>query len=176
MKNDFVKKLTRTALLLAIVLASQYFKNLSQFITGPIVNAVLIIAALGAGLWSGVALSFIAPLTSLMISQPPVMAATHFMLVPVIMIGNLLIVLGAHYGKKNAKTLAAGLLTGSVLKWLFMWGAVSLIVIPVNSQLNENILSKVAEMFTHFQLYTALIGSFLAYIIWQPLKKALKIQ
>ena len=40
------KRLVQTAFLLAICIASQYFKNLSVYITGPIVNTTIIIATL----------------------------------------------------------------------------------------------------------------------------------
>ena len=36
------KQITVTAIMLAICLVSQFFKNLSVYITGPIINAALI--------------------------------------------------------------------------------------------------------------------------------------
>ena len=176
MKNNFVQKLTRVALLLALMLVVQLFENISVFITGPLVNAILIIATLGVGLWGSMALADIAPITSFLITQAPIMPATHFTLFPVIMIGNILIVLGAYFGRKNSKSLASGLVMGSVFKWLFMWGAVVFVITPMFNSINETILSKIAEVFTHVQLYTSLLGSFLAYIIWPPIKKSMKIQ
>lgn len=175
MKKDFAKKLTRTAILLAVMLAVQLFKNISPYVSGPLVNVILIIATLGAGLWSGIVLSVIAPVSSFLITQAPIMPATHFTLFPVIMIGNIIIVLGAYLGRKTSKSLITGLAVGSVLKWLAMWGAVSLVIIPIFSGLNENILIKITQMFTHLQLYAAILGSIIAYIIWPPIKKALKI-
>ena len=58
------KQLVQTALLLTICIASQYFKNLSVYITGPIVNLTIILAVLSVGLWSGLLLSIIAPVTA----------------------------------------------------------------------------------------------------------------
>ena len=43
------------------MIASMFFKNLSVYITGPIVNATLIIATLTLGLVMGIILSIIAP-------------------------------------------------------------------------------------------------------------------
>ena len=37
------KQITVTAIMLAICLVSQFFKNLSVYITGPIINAALIL-------------------------------------------------------------------------------------------------------------------------------------
>lgn len=65
------KHLVQTALLLAICIASQYFKNLSVYITGPIVNATIIIAVLSVGLFSGLLLSIIAPITAFFLPALP---------------------------------------------------------------------------------------------------------
>lgn len=42
------KQITVTAIMLAICLVSQFFKNLSVYITGPIINAALILTVLYA--------------------------------------------------------------------------------------------------------------------------------
>lgn len=44
------RQITVTAIMLAICIASQFFKNLSVYITGPIINAALILTVLYAGL------------------------------------------------------------------------------------------------------------------------------
>ena len=53
-EKDIMKMKTRqitvTAIMLAICIASQFFKNLSVYITGPIINAALILTVLYAGL------------------------------------------------------------------------------------------------------------------------------
>ena len=45
------KQITVTAIMLAICLVSQFFKNLSVYITGPIINAALILTVLYAEIW-----------------------------------------------------------------------------------------------------------------------------
>ena len=55
------KQITLTAAMLAICIISQFFKNTSVFITGPIVNAALIIVTVFCGLLCGVILSVITP-------------------------------------------------------------------------------------------------------------------
>ena len=62
------KQITTTAVLLAICIVSQFFKNTSVYITGPIINACLIIAALDAGMACGIILSVITPVTSFLIT------------------------------------------------------------------------------------------------------------
>ena len=48
------RQITVTAIMLAICIASQFFKNLSVYITGPIINAALILTVLYAGLACGI--------------------------------------------------------------------------------------------------------------------------
>ena len=50
------KQITVTAIMLAICLVSQFFKNLSVYITGPIINAALILTVLYAGMACGIIL------------------------------------------------------------------------------------------------------------------------
>ena len=80
------KQITVTAIMLAICLVSQFFKNLSIYITGPIINAALILTVLYAGMACGIILSIITPVTSFFITGSPVMAAIPAMF-PCIMIG-----------------------------------------------------------------------------------------
>ena len=80
------KQLVQTALLLAICIASQYFKNLSVYITGPIVNLTIILAVLSVGLWSGLLLSIIAPVTAFFFTGSPIMSAIPLMF-PAVMAG-----------------------------------------------------------------------------------------
>lgn len=86
-----VRLLCRTALLLALCIASQFLKNVSPYITGSIVNAVLILATLSCGFFSGAAISLIAPLTAWWITGSPLISAIPLLL-PCIMLGNLMLV------------------------------------------------------------------------------------
>lgn len=180
------KQLVQTALLLAICIASQYFKNLSVYITGPIVNTTIIIAVLAVGLWSGLLISIIAPVTAFFFTGSPIMAAIPLMF-PAVMAGNAVLAVCVWYfqNKLHMKwKLPAGLITGSILKAVFMGILIVLIILPV---FGDNIASKLPKpealpmvlatartTFSITQLTTALIGSLLAYIIWLPLKKYLK--
>lgn len=66
------RQITVTAIMLAICIASQFFKNLSVYITGPIINAALILTVLYAGLACGIILSIITPVTAFFITGSPV--------------------------------------------------------------------------------------------------------
>lgn len=182
------KQLVQTALLLAICIASQYFKNLSVYITGPIVNLTIILAVLSVGLWSGLLLSIIAPVTAFFFTGSPIMAAIPLMF-PAVMAGNAVLAITVWYFQEKTSfkwRLPAGLVAGSVLKAIFMGVVIVLIILPI---FGNNIASKLPKLealpmvlatakvtFSITQLTTALIGSALAYVIWMPLKKYLKAE
>ncbi len=180
------KQLVQTALLLAVCIASQYFKNLSVYITGPIVNITIILAVLAVGLWSGLIISIIAPITAFFFTGSPIMAAIPLMFF-VVMAGNAILAVCVWYFQEKTAfswRLPAGLIAGSVLKAIFMGVVVVLIILPL---FGDNVAAKLPKpealpmvlatartTFSITQLITALIGSALAYIIWIPLKKYIK--
>ena len=170
------KQITTTAVLLAICIVSQFFKNTSVYITGPIINACLIIAALGAGMACGIILSVITPVTSFLITGSPIMSA----IIPCVMIGNIILVVAVSLIAKKIKGnagLIAGMAAGSIVKALFMGVVIALVLIP--SLLPEAMVPKMAVFQTTFsvtQLITAAIGSVLAFVIWIPLKKVIAEQ
>ena len=86
------RQITVTAILLAICIVSQFFKNVSVYLTGPIINAALILTTVYAGLACGIILSIITPITSFFITGSPIMAAIPAMF-PCIIIGNAILVL-----------------------------------------------------------------------------------
>lgn len=86
-----IRILCRTALLLALCIASQFLKNTSVYITGTIVSIILIVSVLSCGLLSGAVISVITPLTSWWITGSLLISAIPLLL-PCIMLGNLIIV------------------------------------------------------------------------------------
>lgn len=170
------KQITVTAVLLAICIASQFFKNLSVYITGPVINACLLLAVLSVGTGCGIILSVLTPVTAFLIAGSPIMAAIPA-IIPCIMLGNVLMVLGMSVvSKKKAGNvgLAAGMAAGSVLKALFMGVVISLLLIPqLIPAAMEAKLTVFQMTFSVTQLITALIGSVYAFIIWIPLKKVM---
>lgn len=182
------KQLVQTALLLAICIASQYFKNLSVYITGPIVNTTIIIAVLAVGLWSGLLISIVAPVTAFFFTGSPIMAAIPLMFL-VVMAGNAILAVSVWYFQSKTSfswKLPAGLITGSVLKAIFMGIVVVCIVLPLfganiadklpKPEMLPKVLATAKTTFSVTQLTTSLIGSTFAYIIWIPLKKYLKTE
>ena len=171
------KQIAITAVLLAVSIISQFFKNTSVFITGPVINACIILAALSAGLSCGIILAVITPITSYFISGSPIMSAIPA-IIPCVMIGNIIMAFSVSLLKNkkgNKLSLPVSMAAGSVIKALFMGISISLILIP--RFLPEQMQPKMSTFQTTFsivQLITAVIGSIYAYIIWIPVKKYLK--
>lgn len=177
--NERTRILCRTALLLALAVISQFFKNTSMYITGPIVNCVLLIALLSCGLVSAAALSVITPITSWLITGSPVMSAMP--VIPFcIMGGNFLLVLCTWLFVRNRDTnpsLILGMVVGSVVKAAFMAVTIVLLVLQLlgpSSGLPETALTVARTTFSVSQLITSLLGSVLTFLVWQPLKNVLK--
>lgn len=170
------KQITTTAALLAICIVSQFFKNTSVYITGPVINACLILAVLGGGMACGIILAVITPVTAFFISGSPIMAAIPA-IIPCVMIGNILLVLGTGLLYKRIKGnggLTLGMAVGSVVKALFMGVVISMILIPnLIPAAMEAKMGVFQATFSVTQLVTALIGSVYAFIIWIPLRKVL---
>jgi hypothetical protein len=185
-KSSFgTRQIVVTAVLLAICIVSQYFKNLSVFITGPIINACLIIAVLSSGLVSGLILAIITPVTSYIIAASPVMMAVPW-LVPFIMAGNAVLVLATNhflrkdlqYGKglRDIKSYVKAVIC-SGLKAFFMWITISMWLLPAYISEESPLFNKLPvfkTMFSATQFITACIGFVYAFIIWAALSRFLR--
>ena len=160
--------------MLAICIISQFFKNTSVFITGPIVNAALIIVTVFCGLLCGVILSVITPITAFFITGSPVMAAVPLMF-PCIILGNIVLVcmvyiLKNHFGKAG---LPVSMVLGSICKGAVMGLLIALIILPTFLPPKmAPMLPILQKQFSLVQFMTALIGSLYAFIIIQVLSKS----
>jgi riboflavin transporter len=163
-----VRMMTYTALLLVLVIVIQQFKSISIFITGPIVNAVLIIATLLVGFAAGIVIAVISPIVAYLVNPAPIMQLMPLM-VPFIILGNLVIVIAAHYFKQRQLWLGLGF--GAVVKALVMWVGVYVVnVVLLGVTLPDKMRLPVILSFSVFQLITALLGILLAYLIYPRLK------
>lgn len=178
------KQLTQTALLLAICIVSQFMKNTSVYLTGPIINAVLLIALWSVNVQAALVLSVLTPITAFMITGSPITAAIP-LLIPVIMLGNAIFVTAVWLGQKKGVDMKyVGMGAGCILKAAFMWIMTSFVLFPIFGQNvasrlpKPEALPKVLETakitFSVTQLITAAIGCVLAVIIMIPLKSYLK--
>lgn len=171
------KQITTTAVLLAISIISQYFKTASVYITGPIINACLILAVLSAGMTCGIILSVITPVTAFFISGSPVISAIP-VIIPCVIAGNIILAVSVALFYKKVRVdggIITGMAAGSILKALFMGVVIALIVIPnLIPAAMEAQMTVFQTTFSIVQLITALIGSVYAFIIWLPLKRIMK--
>lgn len=162
------KQIALTALLLAVCIGSQFFKNASVYITGPIINAALIIAVIYCGLACGIILSVITPVTAFLITGSPIMTALPAMF-PCIMAGNVVLVVTVFLLKKK---LPLAVIAGAIVKAAVMGIAISLILLP--NFLPEKMmpmLSALQLQFSVTQGVTALIGGVYALVINLVLKR-----
>ena len=182
-KKFGTKQIAITALLLAVCIASQFFKNLSIFITGPIINVCLLLTVLTAGLPAAIALSVITPVTAFFIAASPVMTAVPA-IVPFIMAGNVVLVVCFNFLMKK-DLLGDGLkkissyfkaIVCALAKGVFMGLTISLWLLPTFIPAESPLRAKMSVFqmtFSVFQFITALIGFVYLFIIWAVLKKTM---
>lgn len=169
--------ITRTAVLIALLIALQWGTGFTQafagqYITGSLVNCVLAVAALFSGIWSGVIVACISPFCAFLLGVGPKL----IQIVPCIALGNVtfvvLLYLLARKGEKPWQK-AAALTVSAFGKFLVLFVAVVRVVIPVmGDALKPPQVAPFTTMFSWPQLVTALIGGALAYLILPILKKA----
>ena len=139
--------------LLGIASAAPLIRN--QFITGPIVNATLLIAVATLGMRDGLLIGLIPSSIALFVGLlPPVLAP----MIPFIIVGNAILVVT--FGYLRSKNYWLGLVSGSVLKFAFLFGTSSIVI---NLLLDQKVATSVAVMMSWPQLVTALAGGLLAY-------------
>lgn len=163
MKNKLVRKITFAGLMLAIVIVMQLLKNISAYISGPVINTVLVLVTLELGIWWGVGFSIIVPLMSLLISPASPMTQiatlTYGVVTLVIIIGNLLFIGSARIAK-NFKFywLIVALIIGALLKWGFMWACGSLVIKPLFEDRLGKLVAAITNVFSVLQLYSGLLS------------------
>ena len=176
------KQIAMTAALLAVCILSQVFKNLSIFITGPIVNACLILAVLMVYLPCAIILGIITPITAYIITGGGVMAAVPI-IVPFIMMGNIVIVVMTFFLIKKEMREPKDMIIrihkyvvaviSSLAKGVFMGITISLWLLPTFIPEQRPLRGKMGVLQTTFSLYqfvTACIGFIYAFLVWSAMK------
>lgn len=176
MKKNNVQVLTRTAVLVALALVFQNLRVVigtlpySQFIIGSLVNAVLIIAAGAVNVYSGIVVSVITPIVAYLQGQLPLP-----IIIPVVAIGNALIVVVYHLLQKYNKYV--GVISGSIVKALFLYLGIQQALKIVQGTIPDAQFTKISTAlsasFSWPQLVTALIGGFIALLVLKMLNRAL---
>ena len=174
--------ITETAAMLALLIALQWAtsyipKPVGQFVTGSCVNAVLAVAALFAGMGSGVCVAVLSPIFAYLFGIAP-----NLVVVPVIMTGNTVFVLLLSWIAKGplwkniVAWLSAAFAKFAVMYALVIWVVCGLAADALLAQglLKKPMLTMLPATFTWPQLITALIGGGLALLVVPSLKKALR--
>ncbi len=150
------------AVLLTIVMIVPAFIHI-QWVTGPMVNAALLIATVLIGPMEAVLLGLIPSTVALSAGLLPLPLAP---MVPFIMLGNAILVAVFHY--LYQKNFFAALGIAAFLKFAFLHQAV---VWLMSRMLDGKIVAKLAVMMSWPQFFTALIGGVIAYGLLRGLKK-----
>ncbi len=178
MQNKKVLWMTRTALLLALLIVLQWAtKPLGQAVTGPCVNLILAVAAMTAGLPAGLTVALLSPIFAWLLGIAP-LAVT----VPAIMAGNavfvcLLYFLCAKTEKWHFQVLglaAAAAGKFGVLFSLVQWVICGAALPFLKGQGIKVPVATLAVNFGWLQLLTAVIGGAAGLALLPVLKKALK--
>lgn len=134
-----------------------------QWLTGPMVNAILFIAVVLIGLKNAMLLALLpSPIALSAGLLPPLLAP----MIPFIMISNVIMVIA--FDRFWQKDFWSGVVVGSVLKFLFLWSTSTMVI---NLVVKKELAPAIANMMSWPQLVTALIGGLIAYIFLKSIKK-----
>jgi riboflavin transporter len=140
-----------------------------QWVTGPLVNALLILILFVVGIRSALVMCFVPSLMALAGGLLPFALAP---VIPFIMLGNVIFILSVDYFYKSAKKEIngywAGVFVGGALKYLFILFNANLMVIYfMHNQLGV----AVARLVSWPQFATAVAGGAIAWVILKWLKR-----
>ena len=170
--------ITRTGVLIAMLVTIQWATAgtqafAGQYITGSLVNCVLALAAMFAGLWSGLAVALLSPFCAFLLGIGPAL----IQIVPCIALGNsVFVVLLWVLAKKWCYwKVALAIPVAATAKFVTLYVAVVKVLIPaMGTALKQSQVQKFTAMFSLPQLFTALIGGALAFAIAPVIRKAIK--
>ena len=136
--------------------------GLPQPVTGPLVNALLLITVMTTGAWAAMLVGLVTPLNALFggVLPPPLMV-----LIPFIALGNG--TFACIFSALRARNYWLGVITGGLLKFALLYAAVTWLVNPLSGALAGSramaLPAVMINMMRWPQLATALAGGALAY-------------
>ena len=140
-----------------------------QWLTGPIVNAILILILFLVGIRSAFVICLVPSLMALSGGLLPAILAP---VVPFIMISNVIFVLTIDYFYNNIKDTKKsywiGVVAGAFLKFIFLLISVEFIK---NLLIKQELAVKVAQIMSWPQFATVIVGGMIAFIVLKFLKK-----
>ncbi len=135
----------------------------TQWLTGPLVNGLLILTLLTVGLSEALVLSLIPSTVALSAGLLPLPLAP---MVPFIIISNAIFVLGFYYLKPINNYFA--LITSAFLKFIFLFLTVQFLM---STMLSDKLIGKLSIMMSWPQFITAIVGGLIAFAIIKTTKK-----
>ena len=172
--------ITETAVMLALLVTLQALtKPMGQLVTGSCVNAVLAVAVLVAGIYSGITVAIISPVLAYLLGIAP-----QILTVPALMVGNTVFVVLLYFiaGKDSKQILRQIIawISAAAVKFSALYAIVVWLICGVFSEgllasgaLKEPMLKMLPATFSWPQLFTALSGGAIALLIAPLLRKAL---
>jgi riboflavin transporter len=140
-----------------------------QWVTGPIVNAILIIALFLLGRRSAIALCFIPSLMALASGLLPFVLAPFL---PFIMFSNVFLVISIDivnsHIKDEARSYWFAIGTGAAIKYLFLY--ISFLFIS-QVVFEKGMLAKAGLLMSWPQFFTAIFGGLIAWFVLKRLKR-----
>lgn len=156
LEKPSIRKIVLSILFLSIIsIFPLYIHN--QWVTGPLVNAIIILTCLYIGSMEAIMFGLIPSTIALSSGLLPSPLAP---MVPFIMISNALFVAIFYYLKKF--NYFSALIISAIIKSAFLFGVVNILM---NQFLNEKFITELSIMMSWPQLITALVGGIIAYII-----------
>jgi len=176
MKLSGVLRLTMTAIFIALLIAAQAAAApLGQFVVGPLVNLILIVAMMTCGPAPGLTVALLSNVFAKLLGIGPL-----WTIVPFVMAGNAALVLVWYAaGKMQGKGLfsskhilrAAALVLAAACKFAVLYIGVAKIAVPLLLRLPEPQASVISNMFSLPQLFTALMGGALAMAVLPAIER-----
>ena len=163
-----VRAMTQFLALASVATVLPFFIHL-QWVTGPIINAILVLALFLVGIRSALVICLVPSLMALSGGLLPAILAP---VVPFIMISNVIFVLGIDWlyqsSKNENKGYWLGIIVGAGLKFAFLLISVNFIG---KLLIKQELVVKVTQMMSWPQFATAVTGGLIAWAILKWLKR-----
>jgi len=163
MKDKRVLWITTTAVLIALLVVIQAVTApLSQFVTGSLVNLILIVSTMTYGFASGLTVAILSPIFAKLLGIGP-----FWEIIPFVIVGSTVLVLIWHLiGSKRFANVhvvrVATIVMAAICKSVTLYIGIARVAVPFILDLPEKQAAAISSMFSINQLITALIGGALA--------------
>ena len=176
--------ITRTAVLTALLVTLQFATAAlgNQFVTGSIVNLMLIVSLLTCGPASGLTVAVISPLCASLVGVGPAFPP----LIPFIILGNVSFVaawiLAGSLNKTDENSVrykiigVVSAIVSAAVKSLVLYAGIVQFAVPILLDLNEKQSAMITLSFSYPQLITATIGGVIALAVVPPVRKAIRLR